>query len=542
MRTVKRVSEQLNIGKWQQAEALVRAYADEKQSHLDFYLTGTNFTTALTDRIRRDELVKAKYVSPFGPQGCAWKLALKDAHETVVKWYAVFAEEIRTRIPALKWTESQRHYANWLIYSEPRLATLILVRAPLNPAIKLTVAERKQVQAYIRRTFRKLRGRAPQVRIARSLALDLGMYTVRTDAFRQVIEVAGLTPGKRIAIVLKGQTTIAGNIRLALDPTTRCIHIHTGFNLPEVAALTGDVAAVDAGLTEVFTDEEGNEYGKELGPTLLTASDQLCGKGRKRNKLHSVKNKAIAKGNHAKAARIVRNNLGQQQQQKWQGKLKSTVGRIMNHAINQIVVTRQPRIVVTENLDLRGKTHSKQLSRRVSLWHRSIANERVDFKASVKGFHREQVNPAYSSQLCPMCGSLDRRNRVGDAFQCLKCGQAAPSDRIAATNLKARQNDVEITRSTPPAQVKVILMTRYKARLESRNASLPSEKGAASTDVRLVMATVQGQTLETRATTPVQRRGRTKVRLAGHQTAAPSRPSKNETASGKTARAKCNHF
>lgn len=539
MRTVKRVSEQLNTGKWEQVEDFVQAYAQEKQSHLDFYLTNLNFTTAASDRLRRDELVKTKYVSPFGLQGRAWKLALKDAHETVLKWYAVFAEEIRPRMFRLKWTETQRHYANWLLVNESRLATLILERAPINPAIKLTLAERKQVQGYIRRTFRKLRGRAPQVRTIRSLALDSGMYTVRTDAFRQVIEVAGLTPRKRIAIVLKGQTDITGNIRLVLDPATRCVHIHTGFDLPDVPALTGDVAAVDAGLTEVFTDEEGNEYGKELGQTLTRASDTLCTKGRRRNKLHSVKNKAIAKGNHAKAARIVRNNLGQQQQKKWQGNLKATISCIVNHAINQLVELRAPSILVTESLDLRGKAPSKQLSRRVSLWHRSILNERTDFKASAEGFSRKQVNPAYSSQLCPICGSLDRRNRVGDAFQCLNCGHAAPSDRIAATNLKARQNDAEITRSTPPAQVKVILMARYKARLESRNASLQSEIGAASTDVRAVTATVQGQTLETRATTPIQRRGRTKVRLEGSQAAtAPSRQSKNETASEKTARAK----
>lgn len=525
MRTVKRVSEQLNIGKWEQLEAFVSAYAQEKQVHLAYYLTGLNFTTAPTERIRRDELVKQKYVSPFGLQGRAWKHALKDAHETVVKWYALFAEEIRSRLYALKWTEEQRHYAYWLLVNEPRLAALILSRGPINKAIKLTIAERKQVQSYIRRTFKKLRGHTPKVRLVRSLALDAQMYTVRSDAFRQVIEVAGLTPGKRIAVVLKGETNITGNLRVVLDRENRRVQIHTGFGLGAVSLPGGEPAAVDAGLTEVFTDDEGNEYGKELGDTLTKASDQLCTKGRRRNKLHSVKNKATQKGNHAKAARIQANNLGDKKQIKWKQNLKTTVSRIVNHSLNQLVSKRQMSVLVTEELDLRGKGKSKKLSRRISLWHRSILNERTDFKASAKGFSRKQVNPAYSSQLCPKCGYLDRRNRVGDIFKCLSCGHAACSDRVAAINLKARLNDTEINRWTPPTQVKAVLVARYKARLESQNASSSDEMNGIST--------VPGPTPDTKKTTSIQRRGRTKVRLAGPLQPVPLRPSESETADGK---------
>ena len=398
MRTVKRISLPLNAGKWEQLEALVSRYAQEKQAHLSYYLQGETFAVPPSDRVRRDELVKAGYISPVGLQARAWKLALKDAHETVVKWWAVWSEEIRSRIHKLDWTETQRHYAYWLLYAEPRLAQLILGRAPLNEKIKLTLTQRQAVTSYLRRTLRKLRGKYPQVKQVRSLALDANMYTVRPNTHIQVIEVAGLVAGQRIPLVLRGHTTIKGNLRLILDRTTRGVAIHTGFEL-QAAPLTGEMAATDAGLTEAFTDEKGNRYGTEPGVTLVKASDQLCDKGRKRNKLHVVRKKALARGDLAKAARIQAHNLGRRTQQRTTKKLQLTVARIINHGINELVNTRQMGELVTEKLDLRGPTKSKSLARQVSLWHRSILNDRLDFKASAKGFSRQEVNPAYRTCL-----------------------------------------------------------------------------------------------------------------------------------------------
>ncbi|MBN1889297.1 MAG: transposase, partial [Thermoflexales bacterium] len=105
--------------------------------------------------------------------------------------------------------------------------------------------------------------------------------------------------------------------------------------------------------------------------------------------------------------------------------------------------------------------------RQVSLWTRGMLKERVEFKASAGGSSREQVNPAYSSQMCPICGFVHKDNRRGDAFQCLHCGHADDADRVAAHNLKARRADPEIHLWTPKERVKAILLGRFNARLES---------------------------------------------------------------------------
>ena len=101
------------------------------------------------------------------------------------------------------------------------------------------------------------------------------------------------------------------------------------------------------------------------------------------------------------------------------------------------------------------------MSRRV----RGTIDERLDFKASARGSCRKHVNPAYSSQTCPTCGYLDKKNRNGDTFQCLNCGHRDDADRIAAQNLLARWNDPDITLFTPKERVRTILLDRFTARL-----------------------------------------------------------------------------
>jgi hypothetical protein len=131
---------------------------------------------------------------------------------------------------------------------------------------------------------------------------------------------------------------------------------------------------------------------------------------------------------------------------------------------------------VTEKLDLRGKARSKKMSRQVSLWPRGILQERTDFKASAAGCRREQVNPAYTSQMCPHCGFVNGKNRSGDRFECLNCGHGQDADRVAAMNLKARRTDPDITLWTPKERVKIILLDRFAASHDAQHGELAARR------------------------------------------------------------------
>ena len=56
MRTVRRESLKLNQAKFDELERIARAFASDKQAHLDFYQRDLNFSDAPSYRLRRDEL------------------------------------------------------------------------------------------------------------------------------------------------------------------------------------------------------------------------------------------------------------------------------------------------------------------------------------------------------------------------------------------------------------------------------------------------------------------------------------------------------
>lgn len=468
MRTIRRFSLKLNRSKWKRLVELVQAYAQEKDAHLLFFGSDASFAGCASDRDRRDLLVKEGYRSPFGLQARSMKLAIKDAIETTSKQWSQIAADLQPRIAKNdQWSDTMKRYAYWLLSRTQRVAQLIASLAPVPAIFLMTQEQQRTVRNFIRRVIRRNRGRRPRVKMARSVCLDANMYTVFQEEKTQYIKVMSLKKGERLVIPLCGNTPIEGNLRLVLDKVVQRVEIHFTAEIQKAPARNREPCALDAGISEVFTDEQGNCYGERLGPTLSRISDSLTQKGQARNKLYQIAKKAIEKGELKKARRIRKFNLGKKKQDLKRRKARLEIARQINTAINEVLKKRQPAVIITEKLDLRGKAKSKKLSRRVSMWTRRILNERVDFKASAGGSRREQVNPAYSSQTCPPCGFVHKGNRRGDAFQCTHCGHADHADRVAAINLKARYGDPEITLYTPTDRVKSILLLRFNARLES---------------------------------------------------------------------------
>jgi transposase len=467
MRTIRRVSLRLNGKKWAALVELARRYAAEKDDHLVSLSPDAVFAFLRSPRDWRDGLVAAGYTSPHGLQARQWKAALQEAYATIDRQWAAVATTLRDPLRGrTDWTPEQKHYAFWLLKDPGRLAALCGGRAPEPEHFRVDGPERKAVRNYLRRVIRRQRGHAPRVRKARSFVLDVNMYRVFEHRGRQYIAVMGLRRGQRIVIPLTGYTILRGTVRIVLDFEEGRIEVHIPMEIQRPAPLEGEACGLDAGVTEVFTDEQGQRYGLGFGRTLSAQSDTVSDQGRKRAKLRAITEKAKKKGNHAKARRIHKYNLGKKKQKKKRRKMQREVERQINTAIHQVLQERQPCEIVTERLDIRGKAKSKKLSRLVAQWARGTLKERTEFKASAGGSGRKQVNPAYSSQTCPVCGYVHRDNRQGDRFQCLNCGHVDDADRVAAHNLKARRADPEIHLWTPKEEVKAILLRRFTACLE----------------------------------------------------------------------------
>ncbi len=451
MRTIKRISYPLNQNKYAAIREVASAYAREKQEHLPDYQDDALFGRHRNERTLRDQLVRAGYRSPHGVSARMWKLAQKDAYETVKKQWAALAEKIRPLVAAhrsgtglgdVNWTDDQMRYAYWLLSDPCRLAQLVGGEAVIPKHFKIDAGQRKVVGNYLRRVVRRQRGEQPCVKLERAFTLDADMYDIKVSAAgTQILAITSLIPRQRIRIPLKGQTVIRGNIQIVLDEQKQRVEVHYAAAIKPTkrqvaAAVTavvdathspkqGDsqetdevVVAVDAGLSEVFTDEAGHRYGTGLGRLIYEESNRILAKNRRRNKLYQLAEKHSRAGRHQKAGNIRRFNLGQKKQKAQRRRNQIELERQINMALNQLFRQRQPTILVTEKLDLRGKAKSKKMSRRVGLWPRGKLQERTEFKASAVGCRREQVNPAYTSQMCPNCGFVNGKNRNGDRFKC----------------------------------------------------------------------------------------------------------------------------
>lgn len=164
------------------------------------------------------------------------------------------------------------------------------------------------------------------------------------------------------------------------------------------------------------------------------------------------------------------------------GMVRTSTGEVAN----QLVKVFPGHRFVIEDLDLRGCKGQKRFA------YRALQSS-LEKKANVV-----KVNPAYTSQACPICGYVDRGNRRGTAFACRGCGKICHADVVGGKNLLGRSEDQEVHPDDSPSVVRRILRERYRARrrdsssrsnaaeLEASNprlttlASPPGELGKAS--------------------------------------------------------------
>src|SRR6185503_11545186 len=185
---------------------------------------------------------------------------------------------------------------------------------------------------------------------------------------RQYIKLMSLIPGKRILIPLLGKTTLSGTIVVIVSPKSVEIHIPQELKKPP-ARRTTSVEGVDFGYTEVMTDTQGIRYGKRFGETLTQVSEERHRKMRKRHKLHALQKKN--KADRKRAYRLLRYNLGKQKQYSQAKRDQITLEKEINTAINELVQTKKPAILVTEDLrHIFSYNKPKSVNRKLSSWVR----------------------------------------------------------------------------------------------------------------------------------------------------------------------------
>ena len=218
------------------------------------------------------------------------------------------------------------------------------------------------------------------------------------------LPVPGLLP--RTSVPIRLDTTVApsGTLRVILRNGLAEVHYQVdAATLKSSARPHGDKKlGVDKGYTEVLIDSDGERHGSELGALLRTESDRLVIKNRRRARIRAAAQKASGRGNHAKAARIERHNLGTVKKTSARRRFEGRARTVTFEAVHGVVT--KAGVVVAEDLTktFTGRRRlGRTMNRRLAAWTKGLTAEALANVPERRGSALRLVNAAYTSQADP---------------------------------------------------------------------------------------------------------------------------------------------
>lgn len=194
------------------------------------------------------------------------------------------------------------------------------------------------------------------------------------------------------------------------------------------------VAQIVYNVEEPTVCSDGTVMGVDLGmkcPAVSYCSDgsvKFYGNGRKnkymrrhykylRKKLQQAKKLSAVEHIHNKEQRIMKE-----------------IDHKLSHAIVVTAVAHDVKVIKLERLqNIRSTTRrSRKNNHSLHTWSFYRLAQFIEYKAKLAGISVEYVNPAYTSQTCPVCGSV---HHADDRIYLCKCGFHTHRDLLGARNI-----------------------------------------------------------------------------------------------------------
>lgn len=209
-------------------------------------------------------------------------------------------------------------------------------------------------------------------------------------------------------------------------------------NFPDCEPTDGtDIVGVDLGLNNIAVC-----YDKEQGKTEFCSGKEV----RYYRTKYASRRKSLGKAKKLSAIRKSKNK-----ERRWMKDFNHKLSR----RIIKFALKVKAGIICFENLkNIRttAKTNYKQRQRLGSTLHNwpfDQLKQFIEYKAKELGIVVNLIDPAYTSQECPICHYVDSSNRNGIYFCCRACGYTSHADRVGAINIVNRQPCDVVTASLP---------------------------------------------------------------------------------------------
>lgn len=275
----------------------------------------------------------------------------------------------------------------------------------------------KAFQAFFRRVKRKEKAGFPRFQNKQRY----NSFTFAQSGFS--LTDNRLTLSKIGKVKIKLHRFIVGKVKTLTVSRDSCGKWFACFSVETVKQIlepTNNAVGIDAGLAiyAKFSDEteiDNPRFTRQSEKRLATAGQRLSAQVKGSKERHQ-KRKIVAKIH---------------------GKIKNQRSNF-THQLSRFLVNNYD-VIVFEKLQILNmvKNHCIAKSIADASWGQLI--EQTSYKAENAGRTMIQINPAYTSQTCRICGHCDKANRQTQAvFECVKCHHTENADLNAAKNILSR--------------------------------------------------------------------------------------------------------
>ena len=194
------------------------------------------------------------------------------------------------------------------------------------------------------------------------------------------------------------------------------------------------VAQIVYEIAEPEYTDDGNVMGVDLGikcPAVSYTSDgnvRFYGNGRKNKYMrrhYKCLRKKLQKAKHIDAVKRINNK---------EQRIMRDIDHKLSHDIIVTAVVHNVKVIKLERLqNIRSATRtSRKNNPSLHTWSFYRLAQFIEYKAKLAGITVEYVNPAYTSQRCPVCGSI---HHADDRNYTCKCGFHIHRDVLGAMNI-----------------------------------------------------------------------------------------------------------
>lgn len=215
-----------------------------------------------------------------------------------------------------------------------------------------------------------------------------------------------------------------GRARLVQTGNKWFLHVSFTKNVSEPDIATFDnIIGIDAGLRQIMT-----LYNAKTGQTFFENGQFIA----KKRRNYVKKRQSLQSKNTKSAKRRLKRLSGREN--RWMTDINHCLSKtLVSENLNTLIVVEDLTNATFDTVNNRKKENRYE--------HHSWAfyqlQQDIAYKAREHGSYLIKVNPAYTSQRCPKCGTICKENRdkTNHIYHCNNCHYQSNDDRVAAMNI-----------------------------------------------------------------------------------------------------------